>query len=108
MRCVRWRRKSAGADGTCPERAMQGQVKRVEGPQSSVGPVRVGAYRWERRLPRVGEVGVPFHGPTDGCAAILNDRVAEGFSVAGPPVIRVEPTATGGLAGGRAAITARM
>jgi len=36
-------------------------------PQSSVGPARVGAHRWERRLPRVGEVGVPFHGPTGDC-----------------------------------------
>jgi len=44
-----------------------GQVGGTRRLQSSVGPLRVGAHRWERRLPRVGEVGVPFHGPTGDC-----------------------------------------
>ena len=41
--------------------------RQVSREQSSVGLARVGAYRWERRLTPVCEVGVLFHEPADDC-----------------------------------------
>ena len=37
------------------------------GELSSVGPARVGAYRWERRDTPLCEVDVPSHVPADDC-----------------------------------------
>ena len=39
----------------------------VSGEQSSVGSARVGAYRWERRLPRSARWVSHLHEPADDC-----------------------------------------